>query len=484
MSPPLPFKSPLAVRGEFGLPARSPRAGAAMKEMHSIHEEDDHDGANSPTARSTSAGGLHRSSTEPSGLSLHRSHSTSVPAHAASVTEVGGEERRLTPFERLSQDLSRDQRTMKEITLGKRIGFYRIRGELGSGNFSQVKLGIHSLTKERVAIKILDKTKLDQKTQRLLSREISSMERLHHPNVIRLYEVVETLSRLYIIMEYAGGGELFTKITTEGKLTESDAKTVLAQVLAAVSHMHENTIIHRDLKAENVFYANPRWIKVGDFGFSTTSTTDQTLNTFCGSPPYAAPELFKDESYLGRFVDIWAIGIMLYFMVTGIMPFRAETVAKLKKCIMDGSYSIPSYVSDSCQFLIRSILKHVPHDRFTLEEIKRCAWLEGEDFPTALPPYNLHPSNVDLPAASQEEKEARVILNDLGITSEHFKKISVRDSRNSITGTYRIVLHRVQRRSLGLPDMFQESVMRDYNLNEHLGRPVPVTKQSKFCTIL
>lgn len=146
-------------------------------------------------------------------------------------------ERRLTPFERLSNDLSNDQKCLKEITLGKRIGFYRIRGELGSGNFSQVKMGIHALTKEKVAIKILDKTKLDQKTQRLLSREISSMERLHHPNIIRLYEVVETLAKLHIVMEYAGGGELFTKISNEGKFSESEAKHIFAQSVAGVQHM-------------------------------------------------------------------------------------------------------------------------------------------------------------------------------------------------------------------------------------------------------
>ncbi|KAL8590478.1 Serine/threonine-protein kinase NIM1 [Nucella lapillus] len=424
---------------------------------------------------------LYRSRTEPSHVNRQISATPSV--HSSSVVEVG-EERRLTPFERLSQDLSQDQRVIKEITLGKRIGFYRMRGELGSGNFSQVKLGIHALTKEKVAIKILDKTKLDQKTQRLLSREISSMERLHHPNVIRLYEVVETLAKLHIIMEYAGGGELFNKISNEGKLPENEAKTVFAQVVAAVSHMHANNIIHRDLKAENVFYANPRWIKVGDFGFSTVASMDQTLNTFCGSPPYAAPELFKDESYFGRYVDLWAMGIMLYFMVTGVMPFRAETVAKLKKCILDGSYVIPAYVSDSCQFLIRSILKHIPQDRFTLEEIKRCDWLEGEDFPRELQSYSQTPSHTDLHTFSEEEKEARVILGDLGITNDHFRKLSTRDSRNSITGTYRIVLHRVQKKHSGLPEIPQDSVMRDYNLNVHNHRLPSAAKHSKFCAIL
>lgn len=176
-------------------------------------------------------------------------------------------EKSQTPYERLTYDLAHDERYLKEITLGKRIGFYRIRGELGSGNFCQVKMGIHSLTRgkktkrsgnlirlkaraietrkfmmfcflaDKVAIKILDKTKLDQKTQRLLSREISSMEKLHHPNIIRLYEVIETLSKLHIVMEYAPGGELFARISNEGKLHERTARRIYGQVISAVEHM-------------------------------------------------------------------------------------------------------------------------------------------------------------------------------------------------------------------------------------------------------
>uniref|UniRef100_A0A6A7FXG3 non-specific serine/threonine protein kinase n=2 Tax=Hirondellea gigas TaxID=1518452 RepID=A0A6A7FXG3_9CRUS len=272
----------------------------------------------------------------------------------------------LGAYERCIYNQTHDPRWQKEALLGRRIGLYRFRGELGQGNFSTVRLAFHQLTRDKVAIKVLDKAKLDPRTQRMLAREISNMDAAAHPNIIRLFEVVESLSKIFLVLEYAGGGELFNLISTEGKLKEGDAVCVFAQLLSAVSYLHALSIVHRDIKAENVFISRKLRVKLGDLGFSTrVSELDQALTTFCGSPPYAAPELYKDASYAGPGVDVWALGVLMFFILTAEMPFRANTVSALKRHILAGVIMFPSHMTATAQDLLKKILVQEPHLRLT-----------------------------------------------------------------------------------------------------------------------
>ncbi|XP_041826413.1 serine/threonine-protein kinase NIM1 isoform X2 [Melanotaenia boesemani] len=394
---------------------------------------------------------------------------------------------RLTPLQQLTTDMCKDEKTIKELIIGRRVGFYKVRGEIGYGTFSRVKLAFHALTKDKVALKILDKMRLDSQAQRLLSREIVNMESLQHPNVIRLYEVVETPSRLYLVLEYAGRGDLHNRIYNEGKLSDNTSKITFAQILSAVKYMHNLNIIHRDLKAENVLFTSSGCVKVADFGFSTrVSNRNNALDTFCGSPPYAAPELFKDESYLGPPVDVWAMGVLLFFMVTGTMPFRAETMGKLRRCIIEGNYTIPPWVPGPCQRLIKGILKPAPVERCAVDQMLGCDWLLPVEFPWSLAPsepQNALQSLLDSERDNvEDEEDVKIELEELGFTAEHLQNNQLKDSRNPVTGVYQILLHRVQkRRGCDCPPVVR-GMVRDHK-REGLRAYRGLRHTSKFCVL-
>ncbi|XP_035780782.1 sperm motility kinase-like isoform X2 [Anopheles albimanus] len=212
----------------------------------------------------------------------------------------------------------------------------------------------------------------------MLSREVSTLECVYHPFILRLFEVIETLGKIHLISEWVQGGELYNRITEVGPLKEPHAALLFQQLLLAVKHLHSLGFVHRDIKAENVLLVSEERIKLADFGFSTQLANGpwQHLDTFCGSPPYAAPELFSDDHYIGGPVDIWALGILLYFMLEGCMPFKAPTVPLLRTAVLKGEFVISTKLSVPCSRVIQRILVHTPSRRPTIEQLLECQWFK------------------------------------------------------------------------------------------------------------
>ena len=249
---------------------------------------------------------------------------------------------------------------------------YEIKKVIGKGTFGKVKLAIHKKTGEKVAIKILEKSKIQDKGDReRISREIHILKIIRHPNIVQLYEIFEDEEKLYLIMEYMPNGELFDHIVKSKKLKENEASRFFQQIIDGIEYIHKLKIVHRDLKPENLLLDDKLNIKIVDFGLSNLYKNNEKLGTACGSPCYAAPEMIKGDKYNGLKVDIWSAGIILYALICGYLPFDDNDTQILYQKIIKGEFSIPSYLSSKAIDILRRILDTNPKTRITIEEIKK-----------------------------------------------------------------------------------------------------------------
>ncbi|XP_064484701.1 MAP/microtubule affinity-regulating kinase 3-like isoform X3 [Ornithodoros turicata] len=267
------------------------------------------------------------------------------------------------------------------------IGRYRLLKTIGKGNFAKVKLAKHVPTGKEVAIKIIDKTQLNPSSLQKLFREVRIMKMLDHPNIVKLYQVIETEKTLYLVMEYASGGEVFDYLVAHGRMKEKEARAKFRQIVSAVQYCHQKRIIHRDLKAENLLLDGEMNIKIADFGFSNEFVPGMKLDTFCGSPPYAAPELFQGKKYDGPEVDVWSLGVILYTLVSGSLPFDGANLKELRERVLRGKYRIPFYMSTDCENLLKKFLVLNPAKRATLEAIMKDKWMNIGYEEDELKPY-------------------------------------------------------------------------------------------------
>ncbi|XP_035230988.1 MAP/microtubule affinity-regulating kinase 3-like isoform X4 [Stegodyphus dumicola] len=308
---------------------------------------------------------------------VHESVTTEVPDPADFKKQRDGDRlRRFEPNPR--------SRTSEEPHIGR----YRLLKTIGKGNFAKVKLAKHLPTGKEVAIKIIDKTQLNPSSLQKLFREVRIMKILDHPNIVKLFQVIETEKTLYLVMEYASGGEVFDYLVAHGRMKEKEARAKFRQIVSAVQYCHQKRIIHRDLKAENLLLDGEMNIKIADFGFSNEFVPGQKLDTFCGSPPYAAPELFQGKKYDGPEVDVWSLGVILYTLVSGSLPFDGANLKELRERVLRGKYRIPFYMSTDCENLLKKFLVLNPSKRASLEAIMKDKWMNiGYDEEDELKPY-------------------------------------------------------------------------------------------------
>ncbi|MCL7034285.1 hypothetical protein MKW94_029140, partial [Papaver nudicaule] len=254
---------------------------------------------------------------------------------------------------------------------------YELGQLLGQGTFAKVYHGRNLKTGQSVAIKMIHKEKvmrvgmMDQ-----IKREISVMKRIKHPNVVELYEVMASKTKIYFVMEYVKGGELFTKVA-KGKLDEEVARKYFQQLIGAIDFCHSRGVYHRDLKPENLLVDEDGNLKVSDFGLSALSESrkkDGLLHTTCGTPAYVAPEVICRKGYDGAKADLWSCGVVLYVLLAGYLPFHHSNIMEMYRKIRRAEFKFPSWFSADVRKVLLRILDPKPNHRITLEKLMVHPW--------------------------------------------------------------------------------------------------------------
>ncbi|CAL5198639.1 unnamed protein product [Lathyrus oleraceus] len=273
---------------------------------------------------------------------------------------------------------------MKKVR--RKIGKYEVGRTIGEGTFAKVKFAKHSDTGESVAIKVMAKsTILKHRMVEQIKREISIMKIVRHPNIVRLHEVLASETKIYIILEFVMGGELYDQIVQQVKLSENESKRYFQQLIDAVAHCHKKGVYHRDLKPENLLLDAFGNLKVSDFGLSAlTKQGDDLLHTTCGTPNYVAPEVLSNQGYDGAAADVWSCGVILYVLMAGYLPFEEADLPTLFRRISAAEFVCPLWFPAGAKALIHKILDPNPKTRMKIKEIKQDPWFRKNYYPVKL----------------------------------------------------------------------------------------------------
>ncbi|XP_010187018.1 PREDICTED: serine/threonine-protein kinase SIK2, partial [Mesitornis unicolor] len=300
-----------------------------------------------------------------------------------------------------------------------------------------------------VAIKIIDKSQLDAVNLEKIYREVQIMKMLDHPHIIKLYQVMETKSMLYLVTEFAKNGEIFDYLASHGRLSESEARRKFWQILSAVEYCHGRKIVHRDLKAENLLLDNNMNIKIADFGFGNFYESGEPLTTWCGSPPYAAPEVFEGQQYEGPQLDIWSMGVVLYVLVCGALPFDGPTLPILRQRVLEGRFRIPYFMSEECEHLIRRMLVLDPSKRLSIAQIKEHKWMLIEV--PAQRPILYPPGEENEPSIGEYNEQVLRLMHSLGIDQQKTIESLQNKSYNHFAAIYYLLVERLKSHRSSFP---------------------------------
>uniref|UniRef100_A0A0N4W316 Protein kinase domain-containing protein n=1 Tax=Haemonchus placei TaxID=6290 RepID=A0A0N4W316_HAEPC len=273
------------------------------------------------------------------------------------------------------------------------------------------------LTVAQVAVKLIKKSAIENKADLVrIRREIRIMSALHHPNIIQIFEVFENREKIILVMEYASGGELYDYVSRFGSLPESEARRIFRQITSAVLYCHKHQVAHRDLKLENILLDQDNNAKIADFGLSNYFGTKSLLTTFCGSPLYASPEIINGTPYKGPEVDCWSLGILLYTLVYGSMPFDGRDFNRMVRQIKRGAYYEPDTPS-TASMLIRNMLRVNPERRADIFEIASHWWLNLEE---NMPVIQELPENQITDYTPLTERAETMVVQDLADETDVF----------------------------------------------------------------
>ncbi|KAJ4950883.1 hypothetical protein NE237_027715 [Protea cynaroides] len=332
---------------------------------------------------------------------------------------------------------------------------YKLGKTLGIGSFGKVKIAEHALTGHKVAIKILNRRKIkNMEMEEKVRREIKILKLFMHPHIIRLYEVIETSTDIYVVMEYVKSGELFDYIVEKGRLQEDEARHFFQQIISGVEYCHRNMVVHRDLKPENLLLDSKCNVKIADFGLSNVMRDGHFLKTSCGSPNYAAPEVISGKLYAGPEVDVWSCGVILYALLCGTLPFDDENIPNLFKKIKGGIYTLPSHLSAGARDLIPRMLVVDPMKRMTIPEIRQHPWFQAH-----LPRYLAVPPPDSMQQAKKIDEDILQEVVKMGFDRNQLvESLSNRKTNDGTVAYYLLLDNRFRVSSGYLGAEFQESM--------------------------